>query len=310
MQQNTITKDSINRIQINEISLNKLHRKWLIGTSYTVCKVIVDEKHCETSHSQKSLTPICLVNERSIVRLEFYNSDWYNSKPLSYSNLIGTYEFTIKQITNFAGDSTGTLFISPNVKIAVSTRWKSDNKIDRREVKRLRPERGLRKFRLGREVRKTYPGWADYVDHNTKRTTYERLSAPAEPEGKSLAPCIVSYPLPPHWEARRAGESAVYLHNVHSGKSTACLWYDPLPIALRSSTTLTPMPKGWWQCSENGKLAFMKNGRLAFKENTVETSQTRPPHDVKSILNGVIKWKRFSQLHEFFPQTLVSQYEE
>jgi hypothetical protein len=180
----------------------------------------------------------------------------------------------------------------------VSTDWKTGKKIDGGEV-----AKGIGKLLPpGWEARPDKSGRTYYVDHNTRSTTFERPLPPPEFERTSLAPLIISLPLPPHWEAHHAGENGVYLHNVHNGKSTACLWYDPLPVALRLPTPLTPMPKGWQQ--------EVKNGKLSFSLTTGETSQTRPLHDEKSIFENVIEWKRFSQLHEFFPQTIVSQYED
>lgn len=152
------------------------------------------------------------------------------------------------------------------------------------------------------EVRRNNNGTVYYVDHNTRSTTWKKPPPITKTDDlESLACAVIALPLPPQWEARRSGNDSIYLHNVDNGESTACLWNDPLPASFRSPTTLTPIPRGWQQEVEDGKLLF--------KLGDGETSQTRPPHDERSIFEEVIQSKTFSQVDKFFPQALITKYE-
>jgi hypothetical protein len=121
----------------------------------------------------------------------------------------------------------------------------------------------------------------------------------AAPE-MSLAQWIMWHPVPKNWEPRRTKDSDAYFINMSSGKPTSSLWWDPVPTALRS-----PLPAalsiGCTQSIINGKLKFTTDGHV---------SEERPPPDEKSSFLGVLLYKEYCQIEDFFPQNLIIQYQE
>lgn len=167
---------------------------------------------------------------------------------------------------------------APKVKVEVSTNWKADKKT---WAGTINPPVMPQTFSL------------PYVNYGETREV-----AP-EP---SLAASILQHPLPKHWEVRRTKDKDVFFINTTSEKTTASLWWDPLPPANRPPLPV-PLPLDWWQSIISGKPSFTQL-------SSGKTFDVRPPGDEKSKFISVLCYKEYCEITEFFPQNLTAQYIE
>ncbi|PMD42738.1 hypothetical protein L207DRAFT_581390 [Hyaloscypha variabilis F] len=274
LQQDVARDASLNRLEIREVSLDKLKRDRFGRSPNTLFTITIDGLRKGISDSQKSIAPLWYhgidyeVSRKSVIRVEFHDGKSYDdsSTVTDSRRLIGSLEFKMADVTNFEGLSTVTYkrpLILPTSSI----------------LKSSPPE------------------------VQVKASTDWRRWEPVGSEEYNLATNIAKNSTPPGWEARRTKANDVYFINSQEGKSTACLWREIVPIESDDAPNkVMPLPPGWTITAVNGKVVYTSPTR--------EVSESAPDADEKTTFAKVVKSKDYSQPPEFFPQYLIDQYEK